>query len=101
MKADVLDDFDTIKVCTHYKYKDTQEVIDFMPYDLTSRDVEPIYVDRKGWKTDLTKLSSINQIPAELNDYVEYLEKELNVPITIVSVGPDRSQTLIRENVLV
>jgi adenylosuccinate synthase len=100
MKADVLDDFDTIKVCTHYKYKDTQEVIDFMPYDLVSRDVEPVYVERKAWKTDLTKLSSIDGIPTELNDYIEYLEKELNVPITIVSVGPDRKQTLIRENEL-
>ena len=55
----------------------------------------------KGWKTDSTKLSSIDEVPSALNDYIEYLEQELNVPITIVSVGPDRTQTLMRESVLV
>lgn len=98
MKADVLDSFDTIKVCTHYKIDG--EVIDFMPYDIVSKKVEPIYTEMKGWKSDLTKLSSISQLPTELNQYIEYLEQELNVPISIVSVGPDRTQTLIREKVL-
>jgi adenylosuccinate synthase len=98
MKADVLDAFDTIKICTHYKIDG--EVIDYMPYDIVSKKVEPIYVEMKGWKSDLTKLSSINQLPSELNQYIEYLEQELNVPISIVSVGPDRTQTLMREKVL-
>ena len=98
MKADVLDTFDTIKICTHYKIDG--EVIDYMPYDIVSKKVDPIYVEMKGWKTDLTKLSSINQLPTELNQYIEYLEQELNVPISIVSVGPDRTQTLMREKVL-
>ncbi|PCJ24059.1 MAG: adenylosuccinate synthase [Flavobacteriales bacterium] len=99
MKADVLDEFETIKVCTHYDVEG--ERIDYMPYDIVSTEVKPVYKDMQGWKTDLTQLSSIDEIPAELNTYVEYLEQELNVPITIVSVGPDRKQTLMRESVLV
>ncbi len=98
MKADVLDGFETIKVCTHYDVDG--ERIDYMPYDIVSTDVKPVYIDMKGWETDLTGLGSIDEIPAELNAYVEYLEQELNVPITIVSVGPDRKQTLMRESVL-
>jgi adenylosuccinate synthase len=99
MKADVLDGFDTIKVCTHYDIGG--ERIDYMPYDIVTTEAKPVYKEIKGWKTDLTKLSSIEEIPTELNDYVEYLEQELNVPIRIVSVGPDRTQTLMRESVLV
>ena len=99
MKADVLDKFETIKVCTHYMVNG--EKIDYMPYDIVSTDVQPVYKDMKGWQTDLTKLSTIGEIPKELNNYVEYLEQELNVPITIISVGPDRKQTLLRERVLV
>lgn len=98
MKADVLDGFDAIKVCTHYDVDG--ERIDYMPYDIVSTDVKPVYTELPGWKTDLTKLSSIEEIPSELNNYVEYLEQELNVPITIVSVGPDRKQTLMRGKVL-
>lgn len=98
MKADVLDGFDTIKVCTHYNMNG--ETIDYMPYDIVSTDVKPVYKEIKGWKSDLTKLSSIEEIPDELNNYVEYLEQELNVPITIVSVGPDRKQTLLRGKVM-
>lgn len=98
MKADVLDGFDTIKVCTHYDLNGEQ--IDYMPYDIVTTEVKPIYKELPGWKTDLTKLSSIEEIPSELNSYVEYLEQELNVPITIVSVGPDRKQTLLRGKVL-
>lgn len=99
MKADVLDKFETIKVCTHYIV--SGEKIDYMPYDIVSMDVQPVYKDMKGWQTDLTKLSTIGEIPKELNNYVEYLEQELNVPITIISVGPDRKQTLLRESVSV
>ena len=97
MKADVLDTFDTIKICTHYKIDG--KVIDYMPFDIVGKKVEPVYVEMKGWKTDLTKLASINQLPVELNRYIEYLEQELNVPIAMVSVGPDRTQTLMRGKV--
>lgn len=99
MKADVLDGFDAIKVCTHYNIDGEQ--VDYLPYDVLSDNIKPVYKEMNGWKTDLTKLSSIDQVPKELNDYIEYLERELNVPITIVSVGPDRTQTLMRANVLV
>lgn len=99
MKADVLDGFDTIKVCTHYDIDG--ERIDYMPYDIVTTEATPVYKEIKGWKTDSTKLSSIEEIPTELNDYILYLEQELNVPITIVSVGPDRTQTLMRESVMV
>lgn len=98
MKADVLSDFDDIYVCTHYQMDG--EIIDYMPYDIVSKDITPIYKKVKGWKKDLTKLSSMNDVPQELTDYIEYLEQELNVPITIVSVGPDRTQTIYRDNVL-
>ena len=98
MKADVLSEFDTVKVCTHYEIDG--EKIDYMPYDIVSKEVKPIYTALKGWKKDLTKLASINDVPQELTAYIEYLEQELNVPITIVSVGPDRAQTIYRENVL-
>lgn len=98
MKADVLSDFETIKVCTHYEIDG--EKIDYMPYDIVSKEVKPIYTALKGWKKDLTKLASINDVPQELTAYIEYLEQELNVPITIVSVGPDRTQTIYRENML-
>ncbi|HLW39631.1 MAG TPA: adenylosuccinate synthase [Brumimicrobium sp.] len=92
MKGDVLDDFDEIKVCTHYKING--EVIDYLPFDLCDQTVEPVYETVKGWNTDITKLSSFDDAPRALKDYVDYLEKLLEVPITTVSVGPDRIQTL-------
>lgn len=98
MKADVLSDFDDIYVCTHYQMDG--ETIDYMPYDIVSKEITPIYKKVKGWKKDLTKLNSINDVPQELTNYIEYLEQELNVPITIVSVGPDRTQTIYRDKVL-
>ncbi len=94
MKADVLSNFETIKVCTHYIYKGKQ--IDYLPYDVLGDEIKPVYKELKGWNEDLTGLASIDEIPQALNDYIEYLEKELNIPITIVSVGPDRKQTLLR-----
>ena len=97
-KADVLSEFETVKVCTHYRYKG--EEIDYLPYDITDGLVEPIYKDMPGWSEDLTGLNSIDEIPANLDAYINYLEAELNVPIYIVSVGPDRSQTLMRDKAL-
>jgi adenylosuccinate synthase len=94
MKADVLSIFDTIKICTHYEI-DGEKISDF-PYDVNDLDVKPIYIEMDGWKKDLTALSQYNDAPIELKNYVEYLEKELNVPISLVSVGPDRKQTLLK-----
>jgi adenylosuccinate synthase len=96
MKADVLSGFTSIEVCTHYKYKG--ELIDHLPFDINSKYVEPVYETLKGWNADLTGLHSIDQLPQELIDYIHYLESALEVPITIVSVGPDRSQTLFRNS---
>ncbi|WON93830.1 adenylosuccinate synthase [Sphingobacterium sp. Lzh-3] len=92
MKADVLDTFDKIYACTHYKYNG--EVIDYMPYEIITHQAEPILEEIDGWKQDLTGITSEQEIPEALKNYIAYLEKALEVPITILSVGPDRKQTL-------
>ncbi|MCZ4409236.1 adenylosuccinate synthase [Cryomorphaceae bacterium 1068] len=96
-KADVLSIFDEIKVCTHYIYRG--EKIDYLPYDVTGEKIEPVYDSVPGWKKDLTQLNSEEDFPQELSDYVDYLEKALETPITVVSVGPDRNQTIVRTEV--
>ena len=94
MKSDVMDTFETIKACVAYKI-DGVETENF-PFDL-SDGAEPIYVEMAGWKTDMTKMQSEDEFPEEFNAYLAFLEEELEVPIKIVSVGPDRAQTIIRE----
>jgi adenylosuccinate synthase len=94
MKGDVLSGFKTLKVCTAYKYKG--ETISHLPFNIEEENVTPIYTDFKGWKEDLTKMRHVSEFPTELNDYISFLEKELEIPITIVSVGPDRTQTINR-----
>lgn len=94
MKADVLDTFDSIEVCTHYEIDG--EKFDYFPYDIDSLNVTPIYKQIKGWNTDLTGLRDMKDAPEAFMDYIKYLEQELQTPITIVSVGPDREQTIIR-----
>lgn len=94
MKADVLDSFDTIKVCTHYEING--EKLDYLPYDITDLEINPVYEELSGWNTDLTGLRDLKDAPREFLDYIVYLEDKLNVPISIVSVGPDRVQTIIR-----
>lgn len=93
MKSDVLDDFDTINVCTSYKVngKETQD----FPFSI-DEGVEPIYKELPGWKTDMTHIKAENEFPEAFKNYIKFLETELNVPITIVSVGPDREQTIVR-----
>ncbi len=93
MKSDVLDQFETIKACVGYRIGG--EEIDYFPYEITD-DVEPIYVELPGWKTDMTKMKSESEFPQAFNDYLDFLEDQLNVPIKIVSVGPDREQTIVR-----
>jgi adenylosuccinate synthase len=99
MKADVLSDFDTIKVCTHYKINGKLTIE--MPYDLNALEVEPIYIELKGWKTDLTSIKNLTEFPKELIEYIEFIENETELPITIVSVGPNRDQTILKEKALV
>jgi len=95
MKADVLDTFENIKVAVAYKI-DGQKT-DRYPYD-TYADVEPIYKEFKGWKRDLTKVAKEEDLPFEFMTYVRFIEKEVGIPISIISLGPDRSQTIIRED---
>ncbi|MFD2601417.1 adenylosuccinate synthase [Flavobacterium suzhouense] len=94
MKGDVLSGFDTLKVCTAYKYKGQE--IDHLPYNIEPENVEPIFVDKKGWAADLTGMTTYEQLPAELKEYIEFIEKELEVPIKVISVGPDRTQTIMK-----
>jgi adenylosuccinate synthase len=94
MKLDILSHFDTIKICTGYNvdgeiYKDT------IPFDV-SVNIEPIYIEMKGWNVDITECKDFDELPQEAKDYISYIQLEVNVPITRVSVGPDRLQTIMR-----
>ena len=93
MKSDVLDTFPTIKACTAYKVNGV-ETRNF-PYDI-EKGIEPIYVELPGWQTDMTKYTSENEFPQQFKDYIKFLEAELETPITIISIGPDREQTIVR-----
>jgi adenylosuccinate synthase len=92
MKADVLSGFKTIKVCTSYMYK--EQNIEHFPYDIQEKNVKPIYKEFEGWDEDLTQKESFENLPKTLKEYISFIEKELNIPISIVSVGPDRKQTI-------
>ncbi|UPZ35461.1 adenylosuccinate synthase [Sphingobacterium sp. PCS056] len=92
MKADVLDTFEKIQVCTHYRHEG--KVIDYMPYEIITNEAEPILEEIDGWNQDLTGITQESEIPTALQNYITYLEKALEVPITFLSVGPDRKQTL-------
>ena len=93
MKSDVLDGFDTIKACDAYEVggKVTRD----FPFSIEG-DIKPIYTELPGWKSDMTHLTSEDQFPKAFSDYIDFLEQKLGVPITIVSVGPDRHQTILR-----
>lgn len=94
MKGDVLSGFKTLKVCTAYKYNGQE--VDHLPYTIEPENVQPVYTEMKGWNADLTGLTSYDQLPKELVDYIEFIENEVEVPIKIVSVGPDRKQTITK-----
>jgi adenylosuccinate synthase len=94
MKADVLDQFEFIKICVGYEING--EVVDHFPYELDDK-VKPIYVELPGWQTDLTKIRHQNEFPEELNNYINFIEEEMGIPVTIASVGPNREQTIFLE----
>lgn len=94
MKGDVLSGFKTLKVCTAYNYNG--EEIHHFPYSIEPEHITPIYTEFQGWNEDLTEMTEASKMPKALVEYIEFLEKELEIPITIVSVGPDRKQTIIR-----
>jgi len=93
MKSDVLDSFETIKACVSYNVNG--EETEDLPFDI-SEGFEPVYVELPGWKSDMTKMRSEDEFPEEFNNYITFLEEELGVPVAIVSLGPDRAQTIIR-----
>jgi adenylosuccinate synthase len=94
MKGDVLSGFETLKVCTEYEYKGQK--IAHLPYNIEPENVTPIYKEFKGWKADLTGMTTYDELPMELKEYIDYIEKEVEVPIKIISVGPDRKQTITK-----
>lgn len=94
MKADVLSGLDRIKVATAYNYKGKE--IDHLPFNIEASNVTPVYKEMKGWDEDLTGMTEASELPDALRSYITFLEEELEVPISIVSVGPDRKQTIRR-----
>ena len=91
MKADVLDKFETINICVGYEMNG--EVVDKFPFELNDS-VKPVYIELPGWQTDLTQLSSQNEFPEEFNNYINFIEEQVGVPVSIASVGPNRAQTI-------
>ncbi|MBB6612129.1 adenylosuccinate synthase [Pontibacter sp. Tf4] len=96
MKADVLTDFDTIKVCTHYRLPNG-DITDQLPHSLEAGELEPVYEELPGWRVDLNKIDLVDELPEAFKNYLSFIESHLHAPITIVSVGPDRKSTLKRE----
>ena len=94
-KPDVLSGFPEIKICTHYSINGKQTSL--MPFDIVNETITPVYMSMNSWETELTGISREKDFPKELGEYIAFLEKELNVPVTIVSVGPDRKQTIVRK----
>lgn len=95
MKSDVLSGFDEIKVCTHYTYRG--EKMDTVPYDVVNETIVPVYDELEGWKEDLSAMTDAGQFPDSFNRYIAYIEEATGLPVTIISVGPDRRQTLVRK----
>jgi adenylosuccinate synthase len=95
MKADVLDQFETIKICVGYKIDG--ETVEHFPFELND-DVKPVYVELPGWQTDLTKIKHQDEFPEELNNYINFIEEEVGIPVTIASVGPNREQTIFLDS---
>jgi adenylosuccinate synthase len=98
MKADVLNTFETINVCTHYSIDG--ELTEYFPYDATDSNINPVYETLMGWNCETNEINDLSKMPSALQQYIKYIENAVGVPITIVSLGPDRAQTLTAKNVL-
>lgn len=94
MKCDVMNDFDTIRVCVGYELDG--QPIDYFPFEATSNNIRPIYRDFPGWKCDLSACKTYDELPVQLREYVSFIEAETKVPVSIISIGPDRSETIFR-----
>ncbi len=97
MKADVLSAFPVIKVCTHYKLSDGT-ITESLPYEIVNQKIAPVYTELPGWNVPLSGTAEAD-MPGELIDYIHFLEKALDVPISLVSIGPDRRQTILRQKI--
>ncbi len=97
MKSDVLCDFKTIKICTQYKLPDGSTTDEF-PFDIVDKEITPIYKEMDGWNTSLDNVTSFDDMPAALVSYIKFIEDQLGVPINLVSMGPDRTQTVMRNH---
>lgn len=94
MKSDVMNDFDTIRVCVGYRLEGRE--IDYFPFEATDTNIEPIYKEFAGWKSDVSKCRSYDELPQPLKDYIAFIEQYTGVPVSIISVGPERSETIVR-----
>ena len=93
-KADVMDNFDTIQVGEKYLYGNKE--MDYFPFEINDEKLKPFYTSHSGWNKDITKIEKLEDLPEELLNYVSFIEKETEVPVSIISVGPDRTQTIIK-----
>ena len=98
MKADVLSGFQTLNVATEYVFKG--EKIDYLPYDVLSGNISPVYTQLPGWNHDLTGMKALADLPQELEEYTRFIEEKTGIPVAVISVGPDREQTLLRKNII-
>ncbi|MCD6179756.1 MAG: adenylosuccinate synthase [Bacteroidales bacterium] len=93
-KGDVMDEFETINICDEYNYG--EQKIDYFPYEINDSKLQAAYKSFKGWKTNISKIQKVEDLPQSLMDYITYIEQQAEVPVSIISVGPDRTQTLFR-----
>ena len=93
-KADVMSGFETVKICTSYKVNGLECAE--IPFDNQS-EIEPVYTEIKGWKEDISGIRDYNKLPDSLKKFIEFIEKNTGVPVTLISVGPDRSETIFRK----
>lgn len=94
MKSDVMNDFDTIRVCVGYRLEGKE--IDYFPFEATDTNIEPIYKEFASWKSDVSKCRTYDELPQPLKDYIAFIEQYTGVPVSIISVGPERSETIVR-----
>jgi adenylosuccinate synthase len=99
MKADVLSGFNELKVCTQYELNGNKT--SHIPFDVVNNELKPVYIPMKGWQADLTQCKSMDELPPEFMEYIRFIEEEVKIPITVISLGPDREQTIIRNELVV
>ncbi|MFZ4707472.1 MAG: adenylosuccinate synthetase, partial [Bacteroidales bacterium] len=95
MKADVMDNLEQIKICTHYSVEGS--LTEKVTFESVSSHIEPLYETLQGWNSGLRDHATIEQLPKQFGDYIKYIEDHVNIPITIISLGPGREHTLLRQ----